>query len=285
VLISCEGEIEGNKFQSVIKQYQYIMLQFIINKTIADICSGPGFDHPVVSQALFGENCTVLEQKGSWLKIEQWDGYRGWVHEFYGIFKRSKYDNNYFIRNLFATIVSSEKHVMHRLVFGCQLKMIQDDPEKIIEMPDGSTAWLYEELNSFNKDIDKRKQIILCAEMFKGLPYRWGGKSSLGFDCSGLVQTVFLSFGMKIPRDAWQQFDFFTEKDVQIKDLLPGDLIFFAEDQKITHVGISTGGYEFIHSQGEVKKNSLNHDHELFNKKLSEMNVSGKSINSLLETL
>ena len=56
-----------------------------------------------------------------------------------------------------------------------------------------------------------------------------GGKSSLGFDCSGLVQSVLKSLGYMIPRDACDQFKFFDDYKIDINDAKYGDLHFFGK--------------------------------------------------------
>ena len=53
-------------------------------------------------------------------------------------------------------------------------------------------------------------EVIVYAKSLIGCPYRWGGKTSGGFDCSGFVQTLFLLTGMLLPRDSWQQSEKFN---------------------------------------------------------------------------
>ena len=97
-----------------------------------------------------------------------------------------------------------------------------------------------------------------------------GRKTSGGFDCSGLVQTIFLISGLLLPRDSWQQSEFFKNSFINVKESKPGDLHFFGKNGKITHVGISTGGLNLIHSQGWVKEESFS-DNISGNKKLADM--------------
>ena len=100
-----------------------------------------------------------------------------------------------------------------------------------------------------------RKAIVSTASRFLGSPYRYGGASpDSGFDCSGLVMTVYRLNGIDLPRTSAEQF-----KDgdrVKRSALDPGDLVFFSTigNKKISHVGICIGGDQFIHAPGRNKE-------------------------------
>ena len=97
-------------------------------------------------------------------------------------------------------------------------------------------------------------QVVDLARGQIGIPYVWGGASpSTGFDCSGLVQWVFLQMGTHLPRTAQQQFDVTQRLD---RDRLqPGDLVFFAgtvpSRERITHVGIYVGNGLMVNAPAE----------------------------------
>ncbi|TAL31334.1 MAG: NlpC/P60 family protein [Spirochaetes bacterium] len=93
-----------------------------------------------------------------------------------------------------------------------------------------------------------RARIVATAERCLGTPYRYGGESPGGFDCSGLVMYVFGKHGIALPRTAGDQFE--DGARVPLAALQPGDLVFFrtAGGRGISHVGIYTGKGEFIHA-------------------------------------
>jgi cell wall-associated NlpC family hydrolase len=83
----------------------------------------------------------------------------------------------------------------------------------------------------------------LLARDYLGVPYRWGGSSPSGFDCSGLVYFVYGRLGVTLPRVTYSQWN--AGRHVLRSQLAPGDLVFFYGH---SHVGIYIGGGRFIHS-------------------------------------
>ncbi len=91
------------------------------------------------------------------------------------------------------------------------------------------------------------KDIVATAKKYLGVPYKYGGASPKGFDCSGFVMFVYNEHGKKLPRSADKQYK--VGKAVKTKNLALGDLVFFTTTEKgASHVGIFVGGSKFIHS-------------------------------------
>jgi peptidoglycan DL-endopeptidase CwlO len=93
--------------------------------------------------------------------------------------------------------------------------------------------------------------VVGIAMRYLGVPYRWGGASPSGFDCSGLVMYVFAQIGVPLPHSSYAMFGMGTP--VSISQLQPGDLVFFSG---ASHMGIYIGGGQFIHAPhtGDVVK-------------------------------
>jgi peptidoglycan DL-endopeptidase CwlO len=93
--------------------------------------------------------------------------------------------------------------------------------------------------------------VVGIAMRYLGVPYRWGGASPSGFDCSGLVMYVFAQIGVSLPHSSYAMFGMGTP--VSISQLQPGDLVFFSG---ASHMGIYIGGGQFIHAPhtGDVVK-------------------------------
>lgn len=92
--------------------------------------------------------------------------------------------------------------------------------------------------------------VIDEAESWLGVPYRYGGESRSGVDCSGFVCQVYSSVGVSLPRTSSQQHDFV--ESIDFVDKKAGDLIFFKNKSGISHVGIYLGKGYMIHSSSSV---------------------------------
>ena len=98
---------------------------------------------------------------------------------------------------------------------------------------------------------DRLPQVIAYIQeaMATSNEYLWGGTVAPNYDCSGLMQAAFSCLGIWIPRDAYQQEAFGTS--ILLDEIQTGDLIFFGNPTKATHVGIYIGNDEYIHSSGK----------------------------------
>ncbi|MGD1317999.1 C40 family peptidase [Chryseobacterium sp. 2R14A] len=111
-----------------------------------------------------------------------------------------------------------------------------------------------ENLRKLDSDFDGKvagsvKSLLKDAERYLGTPYKFGGNSSSGFDCSGFTVKVFQENNFNLPRRSSDQAD--AGKSIDIKTVKPGDLLFFATSggSRVSHVGI----VHTIENDGEVK--------------------------------
>lgn len=102
--------------------------------------------------------------------------------------------------------------------------------------------------------------LTACANSFLGVPYLWGGTTPAGFDCSGLVRYCYREvFNIELPRTTYYQCEVGVE--VPFEELLPGDLLFFADGGDVHHVAMYLGdGYyvEAPHTGDVVKITAMN---------------------------
>jgi cell wall-associated NlpC family hydrolase len=100
----------------------------------------------------------------------------------------------------------------------------------------------------------ERAEIIEVAKSYLGTPYRSGGTSRNGVDCSGFVTAVYRQFNIRLPRTSLDQ-SVFGER-ISTSKLEPADLVFFktSRRQSVSHVGIYVGKGKFIHASTRSRK-------------------------------
>ncbi|MCX8031659.1 MAG: LysM peptidoglycan-binding domain-containing protein [Thermodesulfovibrionales bacterium] len=102
-------------------------------------------------------------------------------------------------------------------------------------------------------DLTMRERLIIFAKKMLHLPYKFGGNSPFGIDCSAFVQKVYSLIGINLPRSAREQFHLGEKIDKE--ELSVGDLVFFRTYASFpSHVGIYLGNNLFIHASSKTKK-------------------------------
>ncbi|NNC63458.1 MAG: C40 family peptidase [Gammaproteobacteria bacterium] len=95
--------------------------------------------------------------------------------------------------------------------------------------------------------LDRGVRAALIAREQIGVSYRYGGMSpATGFDCSGLVYYSYAEAGVPVPRTSTDQFR--AARKISLADAEPGDVVFFQDQEKLSHVGIYLGQGRFIHA-------------------------------------
>lgn len=166
------------------------------------------------------------------------------------------------VRNLFGNVYSGptiKSRLLVTLPIGVKVRLHPEtratDQAKewlAVSLPNGMQGFMHTgDLTTNGQEwawttgAELRANLVRTARRFLGIPYRWGGTSSFGVDCSGFVQLLYRLHGLFLPRDAHEQGQYEKTFPINRTDLVPGDLIFF---NNYGHVGMAISHFEFIHA-------------------------------------
>lgn len=250
----------------------------VVRVSVANLRKQPRHSAEMVDQMLLGAPLRLLKKDEDWYLVQTPYRYLAWLDA--GAFVRlnaagvaawksgalQRFEENY---GIIRTQPNANALPVSDIVMGSVVKKLRSNAKWTrVRLPDGREGFLpatslrdYTEAASPRPP--RREDIVALSHRFTGVPYLWGGNSAKGFDCSGFTQTVFKMNGKLLARDANQQVQEGVEivPDEKFSNVLPGDLMFFGRENRITHVGISLGGPQFIHANGisgDVHVNSLN---------------------------
>ena len=192
-----EGRIEAARFVSG--------EEFEISDAIAPLRSGPASDAMLATQALKGERVTIYDRNGegfAWGQLKS-DGYVGWLPDRALAKPAAAPTHKITALRTFAFPGPSIKlPPVDTPVMGAMVTVVREDGPFVVTR-DG---WYLprQHVGSIDRHAE---DFVAVAEQFAGTPYLWGGKSSLGIDCSGLVQVSLNAAGTGCPRDSDMQQD------------------------------------------------------------------------------
>jgi cell wall-associated NlpC family hydrolase len=230
-----EGKVEAARFVAG--------EAFEIADALAPLREAPALDAMLLTQALKGERVTIYDRNGegfAWGQLNS-DGYVGWLPDSALAKPAAAPTHKVTALRTFAFPAASIKQPpLETLSLGASVTVKRDDGVFAVTRE----GW-YLPRRHIGGIETTENDFVAVAEKFVGTPYLWGGKSSLGIDCSGLVQIALNAAGLGCPRDCdMQQGGLGRElSPAEAKKLHRGDLIFWKG-----HVAIVRDAATIVHA-------------------------------------
>lgn len=229
------GEIEAARYVEGRRMH--------VRDGLTDLHGEPSHSAAVTTQAIYGEELTLYEDHEGWAWVQlATDGYVGYLSR--GALAEGAVDATHRIRvnrSFVYPAANLKAPVLAALPLGAAVE-VEDEHGAFARLVGGGFVfaphlWARGE---------KVKDFVGVAEGFLGLPYLWGGKSSLGIDCSGLVQIALAAAGITAPRDTDLQVRALGAElplSARLEALRRGDLVFWNG-----HVGIMRDAQTLLHA-------------------------------------
>ncbi len=246
--------------------------------------SSPTQPRSVVTDCLLGEQLYLLREEAGHLLVHSGEGYLGYVaaEDVYRV-NAKKFD-------LFPTVNAVRMIADHTIDSGLVIpagallkKLPSQDGEIVCALPTGEVVELpVEKCELSTPPSDGIERAIRVGKQMLGTPYHWGGKTTQGVDCSGLVQVAFSTCGVHLPRDSNQQFLLgqLVATRWHRSGLQRGDTLYFlGTNGRIRHTALYLGGDRYLQAEmPAVNIRSFNPNHDDYDDRRDKSFAFGKRL-------
>lgn len=215
-----------------------------ISRSVCTVYLEPNPQSEASSELLFGESVQILEHDGEWCQIKSvHDGYAGYVKTAACDLNEAPSSTHWVGTK--ATLLFENPDikapVIQHILFGSELAAVETStPENFLELRGEGFIWAAHCLEK--KELLSSSMVEIAQQHYLNAPYRWGGRSTEGCDCSGLVQMLAKSKGINLPRDSGDQ-ERALNANIDFENRAAEDLVYWPG-----HVGILKSPDLLLHS-------------------------------------
>jgi cell wall-associated NlpC family hydrolase len=272
-LTPARPDLAAKYLEGKVKAERYVTgEEFCVVDAIAPLREAPAADAALLTQALKGERVTIYDRNGegfAWGQLNS-DGYVGWIADAaLGKPAAAPTHKVTALRTFAFPAASIKQPPVETLSLGALITVAREDGAFAVTRE----GWYLPRRHVGSLDA-MEKDFVAVAERFVGTPYLWGGKSSLGIDCSGLVQIALNAAGTGCPRDSDMQQDGIGRAltPAEMKKLQRGDLIFWKG-----HVAITRDATTIVHANAHHMATAIENTHDA----IARIKAAGSDVTSI----
>jgi cell wall-associated NlpC family hydrolase len=269
-LTPARGDLAAKYLEGKVKAKRFVTgEEFEIADALAPLREAPSTDAALLTQALKGDRVTIYDRNGegfAWGQLHS-DGYVGWLPDAALAKPVAAPTHKVTALRTFAFPGPSIKlPPVDTLSIGARVSVAREDGVFAVTRE----GWYLPRRHVGSIDAVE-SDFVAIAEKFVGTPYLWGGKSSLGIDCSGLVQISLNAAGTGCPRDSDMQQDGLGRalSEAETRHLRRGDLIFWKG-----HVAIVRDAATIVHANAHQMATAI----ENTNDAIARIRAAGSAV-------
>ena len=230
-----------------------------VTANILNVRSGPSLNHSIINKFHYGKQVSILSKENNWFKISTDSGI-AYVHSDYIQVENSSTGESNSATQRTGTVTVNALNLRSTPVIASNNKIGSLSYERVtileekkdwyyIQTKNGQLGYVYASyvVQTPENISELRQSMIEYGKQFLGNRYVYGGTSlTNGVDCSSFTQQIYSAFGYRISRTSYTQIN--NGVRISASELLPGDLVFYGYNGRVSHVAMYIGNGQILHA-------------------------------------